>query len=187
MISTSEFKKGIILKIDSQPWLIVDYHFFNPGKGSAFVRVKLKNLKSGKFIERAFKSGEEFEEVETERKKAVYLYSDRRNSVFLLKEENQRISLPLETTQDKILYLKQNSEVDLVFIEGEVVSLNIPIKVELEVIEAPPVFKGNTVSGNLKKVKLETGLEINTPFFVEKGDIIRINTETGEYVERVNK
>jgi len=187
MISTAEFKKGIILNIESQPWMIIDYQFFSPGKGSAFVRVKLKNIKTGKFVERAFKSGEEFEEVEVERKKAVYLYNDRRNSVFLLKDDNQRISLSIEMTQDKVIYLKQNSEIDLVYIGGEIISLNIPIKVGLKVIEAPPSFKGNTVTGGLKKVKLETGMEINVPIFIEEGDIIRINTETGEYVERVSE
>lgn len=187
MISTDKFEKGIILNIESQPWMIIGYQFFSPGKGSAFVRVKLKNIKTEKFVERTFKSGEEFEEVEVERKKAVYLYNDRKNSAFLLKDADQRILLPLEPNQEKVKYLKQNSEVDLIYIDGEIISINIPIKVELKVIEAPPGFKGNTVTGGLKKVKLETGLEINVPIFIKEGDIIRINTETSEYVERANE
>lgn len=146
----------------------------------------MKNLKSGKFIERTFKSGEEFEEIELEYKKASYLYSDRQNSVFLMKETNQRISLPFESTQEKIRYIKPNTEVSLAYIDGKLASLDIPIKVELEVIEAPPSFKGDTATGGLKKVKLETGLEINVPLFIEAGEVIRVNTETGEYVERVN-
>jgi len=174
------------LNIESQPWMVIDYHFFSPGKGAAFVRIKIKNIKTGKTVERAFKSGEEFEEMEVEYKKAVYLYSDHRNSVFLMKDSNQRIPLPFEMTQDKIVYLKQNTEVELMYLNGEIISFRIPIKVELKVTEAPPGFKGNTATGGLKKVKLETGLEINTPLFIEEGDIIRINTETGEYVERAS-
>ncbi|MDD5145581.1 MAG: elongation factor P [Candidatus Pacebacteria bacterium] len=186
MISTTQFKNGMILKIDDQPWMIAEHQFVSPGKGGAFTRVKIKNLKTGKFVERTFKSGEEFDEVELDRKPAVYLYSDRRNSVFLEKSTNQRISLPLESTQDKIQYIKPNTEVNLVYIEGKLISVDIPIKVELKVIEAPPSFKGDTATGGLKKVKLETGLEINVPVFIEAGEVIRINTETGEYVERAN-
>ena len=187
MISTTEFKKGIIIEIESQPWMVMDHQFFSPGKGSAFTRTKLKNIKTGKFVERVFKSNEQFEEIEAEYKKAVYLYSDHKNSVFLLKDDNQRIPLPSELTQNKVIYLKQNSEVELTYINEEIISLNIPIKVELKVVEAPPGFKGNTATGGLKKVKVETGLEIDTPLFIKEGDIIRINTETGEYSEKASQ
>lgn len=187
MVSAANLQKGMILKINSQPWLVVDFQFVNPGKGSAFSRTKLKNLKTGNVTEQTFKSNEEFEEIELESKKAVFLYNDRRSSVFLLKDNNQRMSLPLEITQDKVAYLKQNSEIDLIYHEEELLSLNIPIKVELKVTEALPGVKGNTVSGAMKKVKLETGLEIDVPLFVEEGDLIRINTKTGEYTERAKE
>ena len=185
MISTSEFEKGMIISLDSQPWTIVGFDFVSPGKGSAFFRTKLKNLKTGNVVERTFKSGERFEEIELEYKKAVFLYNDRRNSVFLIKDTNQRMSLPIETTQEKIKYIKQNSEIDLVYINEEFISISIPIKVELKVVEAPEAVKGNTVTGSLKKVKVETGLELDVPIFIGEGETIRINTETNEYVERV--
>ncbi|MFH1401760.1 MAG: elongation factor P [Parcubacteria group bacterium] len=187
MISTSDFEKGMILKIDSQPWMIADFSFMNPGKGGAVYRMKLKNLKSGNFIERTFKSGEEFETMELEYKKATYLYSDKRNSVFLVPDANQRISLPLETVQDKIGFIKQNSEVKLMYVDAELLSVEIPIKVELRVIEAEQAIKGNTATNTLKKIKVETGIELDAPMFIETGDVIRINTETGKYAERVSK
>ncbi|HOK35454.1 MAG TPA: elongation factor P [Candidatus Pacearchaeota archaeon] len=187
MISTSDFQKGIVIKIQSEPWMIVNYEYTHPGKGASFVRTKLRNLKTGKLLERTFKSGERFEEVELEFRKGTYLYSDRRNSVFQLKESKERISLPLELTQDKIKYLKQGSEVDLIYIDGKLSDLNIPIKVDLKVAESPPDFKGNTAGSAFKLVKLETGLNVEVPIFIKEGEIIRINTETGEYVERVSQ
>ncbi|MFH1894492.1 MAG: elongation factor P [Patescibacteria group bacterium] len=185
MISTSDFEKGLILNLDSQPWLIVDISFMSPGKGGAVYRTKLKNLKSGNFIERTFKSGEEFKTMELTYKKAAYLYSDRRNSVFLA-DDKQRISLPLEMTADKIKYIKQNSEVKLMYVDAELLAVEIPIKVDLKVTEAEQAAKGNTATNVPKKIKVETGLELNAPMFIKAGDIIRINTETGEYVERAS-
>ena len=187
MVSTSDFEKGRILKNDVVSWLIVDFSFMNPGKGGAVYRTKLKNLKSGNFIERTFKSGEEFEIMEKEYKDATYLYSDRQNSVFLAKKDNQRISIPLESVQDKIKYIIQNSDVKLLYIDEELLSVEIPIKVDLKVIEAEQAIRGNTATNVMKKVKVETGLELNAPLFIDQGDVIRINTDTGEYIERVSK
>ena len=187
MISTSDFEKGLILNIDSQPWMIIDISFMNPGKGGAVYRTKLKNLRSGNFVERTFKSGETFDTVELERKKASYLYSDRHDSVFLIKDGNKRVSVPLETSQDKIKYIKQNSELELAYIGDELISIMIPIKVDLKVIEAEQAVRGNTATGVLKKAKVETGAELDVPMFINQGDIIRINTEKEEYVERISK
>jgi elongation factor P len=186
MISTSDFEKGLILDIDGQPWMIADISFMNPGKGGAVYRTKLKNLKSGNFIERTFKSGEQFNTMDLEYKKATFLYSDRKSSVFLADTDKQRIPVPLEAAEDKVKYLKQNSPVDLAYIGSELITVRIPIKVDLKVIEAPPAFKGDTATGGMKKVKLETGIEINVPLFIEQDEVIRINTDTGEYVERAN-
>jgi elongation factor P len=187
MISTSDFTKGIILNLDGSPWLLADFSYMNPGKGGAVYRTKLKNLKTGKFIERTFKSGEEFEVMEKEYKDATYLYSDRRTSVFLTKNDKQRLSVPLESTQDKVKYITPNSEVRLLYVNEELLSVEIPIKVELKVTEAEQSVKGNTATNVMKKAKLETGIEIDVPMFIETGDTISINTETGEYVERANK
>ena len=186
MISTSDFEKGLILNIDGSPWMIVDISFMNPGKGGAVYRTKLKNLKTGNFVERTFKSGEEFDVMEQEYKTASYLYSDRKNSVFLTAPDKQRISMPLETTQDVTKYIKQNTEIDLMYIDGELLSVKIPIKVELKVIEAEQAIRGNTATGVMKKIKVETGYELDAPMFIEAGDVVRINTDTGKYAERAS-
>jgi elongation factor P len=184
MVSTSDFEKGMVIKMDNEPWQIIDYQFVHPGKGSAFVRTTLKNLKTNKVLDKSFKSGERFEEVEFEYKKSTYLYKDRKNAVFSLKNTNERVSLPLENVENEIGYLKEQSLVDLIYIGGELSGLNIPKKVSLKVIEAPPAIKGDTVTGTTKTVTLETGLKINAPIFIKEGEIILVNTETGEYAGR---
>ncbi|MGB9763491.1 MAG: elongation factor P [Minisyncoccia bacterium] len=187
MISTSEFEKGMVLKIDNEPWQIVDYEYVHPGKGAAFVRVTLKNLKTNKVLDRSFKTGERFEELELEYKKATYLYKDRRNAVFVLKDTNERVNIPLEDIENTVIYLKQNSDIDLIFIGGELNGINIPKKVALKITEAPPAIKGDTVTGAMKTVTLETGAKVDVPIFIKEGEIIFINTETGKYAGRATE
>ncbi len=183
MVSTSEFNKGMVIEVEGEPYLILDYQFVKPGKGTAFVRTTLKHVKTKKVLEKSFRSQERFEELDLDYKKASYLYSDRQNSVFLDKN-NQRISVPLEMTREKISYLKSKSEVQLVYLEDELIDVKIPIKIALKVVEAPPAIKGDTVTGATKTVTLETGLKINVPIFIKEGEEIMVNTETNEYVER---
>ncbi len=183
MVSTSEFKKGMVIEVEGEPYLILDYQFVKPGKGTAFVRTTLKHVKTKKVLEKSFRSQERFEELDLDYKKVSYLYSDRQNSVFLDKN-NQRISVPLEMTKDKIVYLKPKSEVQLVYLEDELIDVKIPIKITLKVVESPPAIKGDTVTGATKTVTLETGLKINVPIFIKEGEEIVVNTETNEYVER---
>ncbi len=183
MVSTSEFKKGMVIEVGGEPYLILDYQFVKPGKGTAFVRTTLKHVKTKKVLEKSFRSQERFEELDLDYKKVSYLYSDRQNSVFLDKN-NQRISVPLEMTREKIPYLKSKSEVQLVYLEDELIDVKIPIKIALKVVEAPPAIKGDTVTGATKTVTLETGLKINVPIFIKEGEEIMVNTETNEYVER---
>jgi len=183
MVSTSEFKKGMVIEVEGEPYLILDYQFVKPGKGTAFVRTTLKHVKTKKVLEKSFRSQERFEEFDLDYKKVSYLYSDRQNSVFLDKN-SQRISVPLEMTREKIPYLKSKSEVQLVYLEDELIDVKIPIKIALKVVEAPPAIKGDTVTGATKTVTLETGLKINVPIFIKEGEEIMVNTETNEYVER---
>lgn len=183
MVSTSEFKKGMVIEVEGEPYLILDYQFVKPGKGTAFVRTTLKHVKTKKVLEKSFRSQERFEELNLDYKKVSYLYSDRQNSVFLDKN-NQRISVPLEMTKDKIVYLKPKNEVQLVYLEDELIDVKIPIKITLKVVESPPAIKGDTVTGATKTVTLETGLKINVPIFIKEGEEIVVNTETNEYVER---
>jgi len=187
MISTTDFEKGMVIKVNGDPWQIVNFEFYKPGKGGAMMRTKLKNFQTGKVLEKTFRSGDKFEQIEIEYQPAFYLYSDRKSSVFQLQNNNERINFDLEKTKDLIEFLKEKTEVSVVFLDEKPISINIPTKVELKVTEAMPTIKGNTVTGAIKTVTLETGLKINTPIFVKKGDILIINTETKEYVSRVQQ
>jgi len=184
MISTSNFEKGLIIKIGDQAWQINNYEYVNPGKGPAFFRTTLKNFKTGKTVVKTFRSGEKFETMDVEYLEGTYLYSDRKSAVFLAKN-SERISLALELVSEKIPYLKEKSEVKLVSLEGKVISVQVPPKVNLKVIEAPISIKGNTAGAVTKVVTLETGLKVTVPIFIKEGDILRINTETGQYTERM--
>ena len=184
MISTSDFEKGTVIKVNGESWQIVNFEFYKPGKGGAVMRTKLKNFQTGKVLQKTFRSGDKFEEIKVEYQSAFYLYSDRKSAVFQLKDSKERISFPLEKIKELIQFLKERSEVSIVFLDEKPININIPTKVELKVIEAPPTIKGNTVSGATKTVTLETGIKINTPIFIKDGDILIINTETISYVAR---
>lgn len=185
MISTNEFEKGQVLKIEGEPWQIIDFHFVNPGKGSAFTRTNLKNLKTGKSVERAFKSGEEFEEIEQEKKTGVFEYKDRKNAVFTVSgNAKDRVSFTLEQMEWELNFLIPKTEVTLLYLGGQPYGIKLPAKVNLKVVEAPPAIKGNTATGAKKTVVMETGYNANAPIFVEQGDVLIINTQTGEYVSK---
>jgi len=186
MISTSDFEKGIIIKFEGQAWMIVGFEFVSPGKGAAFYRTKLKNLTGGNLMERTFKSGEQFEEVITEKMKVKFLYTHRDRYFFCRENDpSSRFDLPKEAIGDSVAFLKPNQLVDAVSFEGKIINISLPIKVNLKVVSAPPSFKGNTAQGGTKVVTLETGAQINVPLFIETGDVIEVNTEKGEYVKRV--
>lgn len=184
MISTNEFEKGQVLKIEGEPWQIIDFHFVNPGKGSAFTRTNLKNLKTGKSVERAFKSGEEFEEIELEKKTGVFQYKDRKSAVFTIGDAKDRISFPLEQLEWELNFLKEKTEVTVLYLAGVPHGIKLPAKVELKVVEAPPAIKGNTATGGKKTVVMETGYNASVPIFVEEGDMLIINTQTGDYTSK---
>lgn len=191
MISTNQFQKGLVIEIEGEAWQIIDYQFVSPGKGAAFMRTTVKNMKSGKVVEKSFKSGESFEEIELGYKKAVFLYKDRKNGVFSLEDgstspqgSKERISLPIETIEWELNFLKTDTIIDLINLDGEIHGLKLPPKVELKVIEAPPAVKGNTATGGKKIVVVETGYNINVPIFISEGEIVSINTQTGEYSGR---
>ena len=184
MISTSDFEKRMVIKVNGEPWQIVNFEFYKPGKGGAVMRTKLKNFQTGKILEKTFRTGDKFEEVEIEYQPALYLYSDKKSSIFQLKNNKERINFDLEKTKDLIQFLKERTEVSIIFLDEKPININIPPKVELKVTEAIPTIKGNTVTGAIKTVTMETGLKIKTPIFIKNGDILIINTETGEYVSR---
>ncbi len=183
MIATSEFEKGMVLKIEGQPWQILKFEFYKPGKGGAVMRTSLKNFQTGKVVDKTFHSGDKFEEIDVDYKNALFLYQDRHNGVFQLKDK-ERVSFPLETIQDQTPYLKANSEVKIIFLENKPVGINILKKVALIVKEAPPATRGNTATAALKTITLETGLRVNVPIFIKQDEEILVNTDTGEYAGR---
>ncbi|MDD5144698.1 MAG: elongation factor P [Candidatus Pacebacteria bacterium] len=188
MISSADLKKDLYLIMDSQPWMVVEVQFVSPGKGSAFYRTKLKNLKSGNVVEKTFKSGEHFEEANIEKTKAKFLYSHRDKYVFT-KADNPsvRFELPQEIIGNLIKYLTPNQIVDGLLSNGEIINISLPIKIYLKVKDAPIGIKGDRAQGGTKTVTLESGATVEAPLFIETGDTLEINTETGEYVRRVEK
>ena len=186
-MTTSDFTKGLPIKYNNETYIIVGYQFVNPGKGSAFTRTKIKNAKTQKVIEVTFKSNEQIEEANVEYRKCQYLYNDGRDFYFMDNASFEQISIPANNISDMSDYLMDGSEVTIVYIDGNPFTVQLPPKMDFKVIEAPPGEKGDTATGGTKHVTIQTKAKIAAPLFIKEGDIIRVNTDTGEYVERVNK
>ncbi|MDR1122547.1 MAG: elongation factor P [Endomicrobium sp.] len=185
MISTSDFKNGLNILVDGNPYQITWFQNHKPGKGGAIMRVKLRHLKKGCTIDRTFKSGEKFETLSVTRHKKHFLYKKGINFNFMDMNTYEQISVPSELLGDKINYLKENLEVEAIYLENELISIDLPIIIEMTVAEAGPGIKGDSVSNLTKMVKLETGTDVRVPLFIKEGDKIKVDTKTGEYVERV--
>jgi elongation factor P len=185
MISTSDFKKGMTIVFNSQSYLIVNVQFVNPGKGSAFYRVKLKNLKTGQALEHTFKSGETVEEANLQYKKCQYLYNQGNEYFFMDMDSYEQFSLDKEKLADQLDFLKEGIEVYAMYLDNNPCAINLPPKMTFKVIEAEAGVKGDTASGGDKTVTIESGAKIKVPLFIKEGDVIRINTESREYDTRV--
>lgn len=186
LISTSDFHKGVAIIFKGEPHIITECTFVNPGKGSAFTRTKLKNLIDGKVIEFTFKSGEKVEEAPVEIREMQYLYNDTQNYYFMNPKNFEQISLPASMIGDFKKFIKEGEVYQLYIMNEKALSFKPPLKVKLKVTEAGAGIKGNTVTGATKSVTTETGYKINVPLFIKEGDVIVINPETGEYVERIS-
>ncbi|HRZ30398.1 MAG TPA: elongation factor P [Candidatus Paceibacterota bacterium] len=187
MLEYNEIKPRKVIVYEGAPYEVLTSHVFRKQQRKPVNAVKMKNLLTGKVVENSFHQSEKAEEAEVEKRKIKYLYESKGEYWFC--EENdpgKRFKLETEQVGTQINYVKQNSLVDLVSFQGTIIGIEVPIKVELKVIEAAPAVKGNTVQGGVKQVKLETGFTVNVPMFINEGDILRLNTETGEYTERVN-
>jgi elongation factor P len=184
MISTSEFKNGTVFEWDNRVWQVVWFQHHKPGKGGAVMRLKLKNLRSGDIIERTFKSGESFREVELLRKRKQFSYMDGDKVHFIDSETYEDMEISKEQLGDIIPYLIENIEVDALYLDGEFLNIQLPASVQLKVKETVPGVKGNTVTNALKPATMETGLEIQVPLFINEGDLLKVDTRTGEYIER---
>ncbi|MEI6378858.1 MAG: elongation factor P [Candidatus Falkowbacteria bacterium] len=185
MLSLSEIKLGKVLKINKEPYVVIKTEHHKMGRGGAVLKTKLRNMVSGNVMEHTFQGNEKAEEAEVATKKADYLYKDEINAYFMDNTSFEQFELPIEAIGDQMQFLKDNTEVSVLYYEGNPMTINLPIKLEFEVTMSPPGVRGNSAGNVMKTIEIETGASLQTPMFIEQGDRIRVNTETGEYVERV--
>ena len=185
MISSNEFKRGQTIIYKDSLWQIIEFEHVNPGRGQAFVRSKLKNMRTGANQEVTFRASEKLETAHIDRDKMQYLYEDDGMHIFMNVDSYEQVGVPAERIEDELNYLKDNMEVQLVSYDGEVISLELPPKVNLEVTATEPGIRGDTQSGGSKPATLETGAVITVPLFVNVGDTLEVNTEDGSYSSRV--
>ena len=184
MISTTDFRTGLTFELDGDVVQLQEFQHVKPGKGAAFVRCKLRNLKTGSTIERTFRPGEKFPKAHIERKEMQYLYKEGENWSFMDTDTYDQISLQESLLEDAPKYLKENMATGILFYQGQIIGIDLPKQVELKVVETEPGIKGDTASGGGKPATLETGLVVTVPFFVNEGDALIIDTKTGSYVSR---
>ncbi|HEV8310603.1 MAG TPA: elongation factor P [Methylomirabilota bacterium] len=182
-VSTAEFRRGLKIELDGNPYTIVDFQHVKPGKGGAFVRTKLKHLRLGTVVDRTFRSGEKFELVDFEQKPMQFLYRDD-GFHFMSLETYEQVSLSEEEVGEAADYLKENMEVELLYINGSPAGVDLPTFAELRVTKTDPGLRGDTASGGSKPATLETGAVVSVPLFINEGDILKVDTRTGAYIER---
>lgn len=186
MLSYTDLKKGTIFIYKNNPYIVLEYNLIKRAGGQAVVKVKIKNLISGEFLTQTFHASDEFEEAEIEKTDAEFIYSHRGRYVFCEKgNKANRFELDENIIGDAKKFLKTGMDVKAIKFNNNIVGVELPIKVQLKVVSAPPGIKGDRAQGGTKQVEIETGATINVPLFVEEGDVIEINTETGEYIRRV--
>ncbi len=184
MISVNDFKTGLTIELDNGLWSVVEFLHVKPGKGSAFVRSKLKNVMTGQVVEKTFRAGEKVAKATLDRREMQYLYKEGDDYVMMDNETYDQLHVGAVQVGDGKKYLKENMNVMILLHEGKIIGVDIPAHVELEVVDTPPAEKGNTAQGGTKPATLETGAVVNVPFFVSNGDRIRVDTRTNEYLDR---
>jgi len=187
MYSTSDFRKGLKIELDGKPHVIVDFLHVKPGKGGAFVRTKLKNIITGNVIDRTFRSGEKVDIPDIQEKKMQYLYNTEDKFCFMDQETYEQIYLTADQLGENRGFLQEGVIIDVLLHNDQPTGVELPIFVQLVVSETNPGLKGDTASGSSKPATLETGTVIQVPLFIEEGDVLKIDTRTGQYIERVNK
>jgi elongation factor P len=184
LISTNDFRTGLTIELDGDVYQVLEFLHVKPGKGSPFVRSKLRNLRTGAVIERTFNAGEKVPRAHLERRATQYLYNDGDNYYFMDMESFEQVPLGPRELGDAVKFLKENMEVFLLSYQDKVLGVELPNTVELQVVETTPGVKGDTAAGGSKPAKLETGLVVQVPLFIEEGDVLQIDTRTGEYLKR---
>jgi elongation factor P len=185
-MDTSDIRKGLKLTIDGQPYSVVDFQFVKPGKGQAFTRVKIKNLVSGNVLERTWRSGEKLEAADVEERSATFSWDEGDQLVFV-DDSSDQIYVEKAKVGDDARWLGDGQKVDIVFFNGIAINLSLPAHVVLQITNSEPGIKGDTASGATKPATVSTGATVNVPLFVKEGEWIKIDTRSGEYIERVNK
>lgn len=185
MYQTSDIRKGLKIEVDGAPYTVVEFLFVKPGKGCAFTRTKLKNLITGNVLDRTYKTGETLEEANVEEHSMQYLYNDGTDYHFMNLEDFSQVAIPTDTLGDTTKFLVEEMEITALFYNGTPVNIDLPNFVELEITYCEPGVKGNTAQGATKTATLSTGAEVQVPLFIEQGEILKIDTRTGEYVSRV--
>jgi elongation factor P len=185
-VDTSQFRNGLKIELDGEPFVITYFQHVKPGKGGAFVRTKVKNLLSGRVLDKTFRSSEKVQEADVEDKQMQYLYRDGENLVFMDNDSYEQIPMSAETVGDAVTLLKENIDVGVLFWRGKPVNVELPAFIEVEVTQTDPGLKGDTASGATKPATLETGAVVQVPLFIKEGERVRVDTRSGEYVERVS-
>ncbi|RIN90298.1 elongation factor P [Mammaliicoccus sciuri] len=184
MISVNDFKTGLTIKVDNGIWKVMDFQHVKPGKGAAFVRSKLRNLRTGAIQEKTFRAGEKVEKAQIDNRRMQYLYANGDSHVFMDNETYDQLELPGDKLEYELKFIKENMEVQIQSYEGETIGVELPNTVTLQVTETEPGIKGDTATGATKQATVETGYSLNVPLFVNEGDLLVINTTDGSYVSR---
>jgi elongation factor P len=185
-VDTSQFRNGLKIELDGEPFVMTYFQHVKPGKGGAFVRTKVRNLRTGRVLDRTFRSGERVELADVEDKTMQYLYREDENLIFMDTTSYEQLPIPAAVVGDQVQWLKESLEVDVVFWRGKPVNIDMPAFIEAQITYCEPGIKGDTASGATKPATLETGAIVQVPLFVKEGEKIRVDTRSGEYVERVS-
>jgi len=186
MYSPSDFRKGLPILVDNEPYYVVSYQHFKMGRGGANIRTRLKHIKTGAVIEKVFSPNDNFKPPDIERRKMQYLYEDGGQFTFMDSQTFEQISVPVDNLGDAKWYLLENEEYSVLFLDNQAISVDLAASVILEVIQTEPSARGDTVSNVTKPAKLQTGLEVRVPPFIKEGDKVKVDTRSGEYLERAN-
>lgn len=186
-MDTSDIRKNLKIMLDGAPYVVADFQFVKPGKGQAFTRVKLKNLETGSVLERTFKSGEKLEPADIEQRTVQYIYQDGENFVFMDPNTGEQLFVPSDKMEEEQKWLADEATVEVTLLKGLPLGVELPAHVELEITQSDPGLKGDTASGASKPATLSTGAVVQVPLFIEQGEWIKIDTRTGQYLERVKK
>ncbi len=186
-MDTSDIRKNLKIMLDGQPYVVVDFQFVKPGKGQAFTRVKCKNLETGAVLERTFKSGEKLEAADIEQRSVQYIYQDGTNFVFMDPSTGDQLFVPSDKMEEEQKWLADEATVEVTLLKGNPIGVELPAHVVLQITQSDPGVKGDTASGASKPATMSTGAIVQVPLFIEEGEWIKIDTRTGQYLERVKK